>query len=78
MPTQPSTAEFLTRWQQSSASERSNYALFLSELCDLLSLPRPDPAQADDAANTYVLDKVVYLSNLDGTTTPNYVVFAVM
>jgi hypothetical protein len=25
---------FIARWQQSSAAERANYALFLSELCD--------------------------------------------
>jgi len=51
----PSNAEqFVKRWQQSSASERANYALFLSELCDFLDLPRPEPSQADYLANTYV------------------------
>jgi hypothetical protein len=34
---------FIARWQQSSAAERANYALFLSELCDHLELPRPEP-----------------------------------
>jgi hypothetical protein len=64
---------FIARWQQSSAAERSNYALFLSELCDYLDLPRPEPSQADENANTYVIDKAVYFQNLDGSTTPNYV-----
>ncbi|MFP5236648.1 MAG: class I SAM-dependent DNA methyltransferase [Acidobacteriota bacterium] len=64
---------FITRWQQSSAAERANYALFLSELCDYLDLPRPDPTQADEAANSYVIDKAVYFQNLDGSSTTNYI-----
>ncbi|MCU1249282.1 MAG: hypothetical protein JWQ49_2311 [Edaphobacter sp.] len=70
----PSNAEqFVKRWQQSSASERANYALFLSELCDFLDIPRPDPSQADDFANTYVIDKAVVFQNLDGSTTTNFI-----
>jgi hypothetical protein len=70
----PSNAEqFVKRWQQSSASERANYALFLSELCDFLDLPRPEPSQADDLANTYVIDKAVVFQNLDGSTTTNFI-----
>jgi hypothetical protein len=34
---------FIRRWENSGAAERANYALFLSELCILLDLPRPDP-----------------------------------
>jgi hypothetical protein len=64
---------FIARWQQSSAAERANYALFLSELCDYLDLPRPEPSQANEIANNYVIDKAVYLQNLDGSTTPNYI-----
>jgi SAM-dependent methyltransferase len=65
--------QFITRWQQSSASERSNYALFLSELCDLLAIPRPEPSQADEAANTYIFDKAVFFQELDGATTTNFI-----
>ena len=50
---------FIPRWQRSSASERANYALFLSELCDSLDLPRPEPSQADEDLNAYVIDKAV-------------------
>ena len=64
---------FITRWQQSSAAERANYALFLSELCDYLDLPRPDPSQADEDANSYVIDKAVFFQNLDGSSTTNYI-----
>jgi SAM-dependent methyltransferase len=67
------TEGFIHRWQQSSASERANYALFLSELCDFLDLPRPEPSQADEDANTYVIDKAVFFQELDCSTTTNYI-----
>ncbi len=52
---------FIARWAASGAAERANYQLFLTELCDALELPRPDPATADEAANAYVFDKAVPL-----------------
>ena len=52
---------FITRWQASGAAERANYQLFLSELCDVLDVPRPDPTTPDDAANAYVFEKCVPL-----------------
>lgn len=64
---------FIHRWQHSSAAERANYALFLSELCDYLELPRPEPSQADESANTYVIDKAVVQQELDGSTTTNFI-----
>ena len=36
--------EFFRRWEASGAAERANYSIFLNELCDLLEVPRPDPA----------------------------------
>ena len=45
---------FITRWQNSGAAERANYVLFLSELCDYLEVPRPNPAVTDDSENNYV------------------------
>lgn len=70
---QGNTEKFIGRWERSSASERANYALFLSELCDHLDLPRPEPSQADERANIYVIDKAVVFQNLDGTTTTNFI-----
>lgn len=64
---------FIPRWRQSDASERANYALFISELCDYLDLPRPNPSQADENANTYVIDKAVTYAELDGSTTTNFI-----
>ena len=69
-----STADhFITRWKRSSASERANYALFLSELCDLIGVPRPEPSTSDEDANTYVIDKAVVFKELDGTSTTNFI-----
>jgi hypothetical protein len=53
MPPDP-IQSFITRWQKSGGAERANYALFLSELCDLLEVPRPDPTQQEDDENPYI------------------------
>ena len=68
---QPSNlaADFLTRWADSGAAERANYQLFLSELCDILTVPRPDPTRADDRDNSYVFEKPVTFTSPDGTQT---------
>jgi REP element-mobilizing transposase RayT len=62
------TASFLARWSQSGAAERANYQLFLSELCDVLGVPRPDPAKPDDAENAYVFERAVTFQHPDGST----------
>lgn len=37
--------QFLDRWlNKAGGAERANYQLFLSEMCETLDLPRPDPA----------------------------------
>jgi hypothetical protein len=56
--------QFSTRWQ---AAERANYQLFLSELCDVLNVARPEPAGQDDAQNAYVFERAVTFQNGDGT-----------
>ena len=62
--------EFIRRWQNSGAAERANYQLFLSELCDVLGVPRPDPTLPDDALNAYVFERAITFQNGDGTTSP--------
>ena len=44
-----------------------NYQLFLTELCDLLEVPRPDPTVPDDDDNAYVFERSVVFVNPDGT-----------
>ena len=65
--------QFIERWQASGAAERSNSQLFLGELCDLLEVPRPDPAQPDNSANAYVFDRSVPLHHGDGSTTTGFI-----
>lgn len=60
--------EFVTRWAASAASERANYQLFLSELCDFLAVPRPNPSVSDVSKNVYVFERDVKFQNTDGTT----------
>jgi len=63
-----SNQSFIERWQHSAAAERANYALFLSELCDFLDVPRPEPTLAEDHRNQYVFEKAVTFHHLDGAT----------
>ncbi|MCE9604424.1 MAG: class I SAM-dependent DNA methyltransferase [Planctomycetia bacterium] len=58
---------FISRWNRSGAAERANYGIFLTELCTLLDVPQPDPAQDDDAENAYVFERNVTFSEADGS-----------
>ncbi|MBK8082805.1 MAG: class I SAM-dependent DNA methyltransferase [Devosia sp.] len=52
--------QFIARWQgREGGAERANYALFLTELCDVLDVPRPDPASAAHEHNDYVFERAV-------------------
>ena len=50
----PATADidaFIARWKDSGGHERANCQLFLAELCDVLGVPRPDPAKPENSLN---------------------------
>jgi hypothetical protein len=68
MPDDATAVAFIARWRDSGAAERANYQLFLSELCDLLDVPRPDPSRADDTENAYVFERNVTFRHPDGST----------
>jgi hypothetical protein len=53
------SAAFITRWKDSGAGERANCQLFLSELCDLIGVARPNPMRDDDRFNLYVFERMV-------------------
>jgi hypothetical protein len=55
---------FIARWAAASASERANSQLFLSELCGVLEVPRPEPTR--DAG--YGFEYEVTEHHADGTT----------
>lgn len=59
---------FIDRWNKAGAAERANYQMFLAELCDLLEVPRPDPATPDNSLNTYVFERAVVFRYGDGTS----------
>jgi len=65
-PETSAVAEFIASWGGSGAAERSNYQLFLCQLCDVIGAPRPEPAQADSARNVYVFEHPVRFD--EGTT----------
>jgi hypothetical protein len=58
---------FIPRWQHSTAAERANYQLFLSELCDFLAVPRPEPTVPDDTHNAYVFERTVHVGKFLST-----------
>jgi hypothetical protein len=64
---------FITRWENSGAAERANYQMFLSELCDIIGVPRPDPTSPDPAKNLYVFDRAITRVNPDGSSVTNYI-----
>lgn len=62
---------FIARWQhREGGAERANYAMFLAELCDVLDVPRPDPAAATSADNDYVFERAVQKAGPDGLISP--------
>ena len=63
---------FIARWSKSGGAERANYQLFLSELCDLIGVGKPDPAQESNQFNDYVFDRSVAFKHEDGTQTTKF------
>lgn len=61
--------DFITRWDGADGSERANYPLFISDLCELLQVEKPQPALADDWHNTYVNER--YIDARDGASAGN-------
>ncbi|MCL2713789.1 MAG: hypothetical protein FWD68_04130 [Alphaproteobacteria bacterium] len=64
-----SIEEFIKRRKASrGGSEQANAQLFLTELCDALDLPRPDPAGPVNEENTYCFERRLSVPRGDGTT----------
>ena len=64
---------FIERWRRSAASERSNYQLFLTELCEVLGLPRPEPATEAPEEDRYRFERPVDFHNPDGSTSVGFI-----
>src|SRR5690554_1591984 len=72
-PNPEATDNFITRWQEGGGSERANYQLFLMELCELLELPKSDPASDDTRDNAYVFERRVIINKPDGSSTNGFI-----
>ncbi|MDX2093705.1 MAG: type IIL restriction-modification enzyme MmeI [Kofleriaceae bacterium] len=59
---------FVARWRVAEAAEMQNSQLFLSELCDVLEVPRPEPATSDSERDLYCFERPVRLANDDRRT----------
>lgn len=64
---------FITRWQASGASERANYQLFLTELCELLGVEKPKPASANVLEATYTFERPVVFDDGESKPTTNFI-----
>ncbi|HWA91146.1 MAG TPA: DNA methyltransferase [Rhizomicrobium sp.] len=63
----PVVEEFISRWSdREGGQERANYSLFLTELCDVLRVPHPQPAEASSELNDYVFERRVERFLADG------------
>ena len=62
-------AAFQARWLGNEGGERANKDPFLNDLCDLLGVPRPDPATGDDEKDVYVYEKPAVLLHAAGKPT---------
>ena len=64
---------FIDRWTDTGGKERANYQLFLTELCQLLDLPGPEPAGPEPTKNGYVFERRVDIHHPDGSTNRGYI-----
>lgn len=64
---------FIDRWKKAGGSERANYQLFLIELCELLALPKADPAGEDTRDNAYVFERRVIQRKPDGSENNGFI-----
>lgn len=71
--TNPHIKQFITRWKASGASERANYQLFLTELCELLGVEKPRPATDKVHEASYNFERPVEFDDGEGKKTTNYI-----
>jgi len=56
---------FIEKWRKSGGAERANAQMFLCDLCKLLGVPEPEPAQPDNEANAYAFERRVTFQSYD-------------
>lgn len=65
--------KFIKDWRESGGAERSNYQLFLTELCDILEVPHADPAKPENERNAYVFERSVPLIKATGESSTGFI-----
>ncbi|WP_216601606.1 hypothetical protein [Vreelandella azerica] len=58
------TQDFINQWKGSDGNERANFQPFMRDLCDLLNVPRPDPAKRIMSKTLTFLSVLLLLSEL--------------
>lgn len=61
---------FINRWKASGASERANYQLFLTELCELVGVEKPRPASDKVHEASYTFERPVEFDDGEGKKQP--------
>ncbi|WP_417489434.1 DNA methyltransferase [Maricaulis sp.] len=57
---------FIARWEATGGNEDANAQPFLTDLCALLGVPRPDPAKEENYLNDYAFERSVTRNHADG------------
>lgn len=65
--------EFITKWKRSGGNERANTQMFVTDLCELLELPKPEPAEPDTGVNDYVFERHVIKEEIGGGTSNGWI-----
>lgn len=64
---------FLARWRNAGGSERANYQLFIADLCALLEVDKPQPANEHTRDNAYVFERRVIFHHGDGSASNGFI-----
>ena len=65
--------EFIAKWKPSGGNERANTQMFVTDLCELLELPKPEPTQPDTGVNDYVFERHVIKEEIGGGTSNGWI-----
>ncbi|WP_340120088.1 DNA methyltransferase [Pelagibius sp. 7325] len=69
----PDIEGFIERWSPTGGGERSNYQMFLTELCKLIGAPTPTRGQDGRQGNDYLFERSVRVRSIDGPDTTNFI-----
>ena len=53
------TEDFIANWRASGGNEQANFQSFARDLCDIIGVEHPLPAQSDGQTNDYRFERPV-------------------